>query len=572
LGLSLTGYLLPWDQKGYWATKVATNIAGNMPVIGPELSKIIVGGPEYGNHTLTRFYALHVGILPPLTIVLIIAHLVVFRRHGVTAPPNAQGEGWFWPDQAFRDMVVSMLVFGVMLGLVLWGHGHKIEAEPTAFSPSELDAATNRSLWDRIAHAGRDGKGANLDAPADPGTESYPARPEWYFLFLFQLLKRFEGSQEIIGTLVIPNGVILLLAILPLLAFGRKDRGGLRSAAHALSIFMVVGLLGGIVFLTYEAVAADRPPADLSKEQVAALEPQERSEHLRREAFQKQLSKAEAHAGRAVNLAQKGIPADGAVNLLRHDPLTQGPELFRKHCAVCHEYRGLFDGQEKRTYTASELTDFGSKEWISGFLKNPDEPHYYGRTPFKGGRMSRFVHDARKKDAAKADAEFESVAEWLASHPRGKSFADRPALAEGYKVFEKRCARCHSYEGEGGGSEEGGAPDLTGFGDADWLRLMIVSPNHPARYGLRNHMPCFRDLEGPAAAITEEERIRLKNLLLKQVPEDDESKAAQMKKQIEESMRVVNLSDIDRELILRFLLKDNRVVFGGAPIAGPPWR
>src|SRR5262249_45349316 len=127
LVLSLTGYLLPWDQKGYWATQVATNIAGNLPKVGPDLQKIIVGGPAYGHQTLTRFYALHVGIMPPLIIVLIIAHLTVFRRHGVTygreaigacqhpgtgvnadsarqAPSSARADGWFWPDQAFKDM------------------------------------------------------------------------------------------------------------------------------------------------------------------------------------------------------------------------------------------------------------------------------------------------------------------------------------------------------------------------------------------------------------------------------------------------------------------------------------
>src|SRR5438105_11588545 len=59
LAMSLTGYLLPWDQKGYYATQVATNIAGNIPLIGGFLRQIVVGGPEYGNHTLTRFYALH---------------------------------------------------------------------------------------------------------------------------------------------------------------------------------------------------------------------------------------------------------------------------------------------------------------------------------------------------------------------------------------------------------------------------------------------------------------------------------------------------------------------------------
>ncbi|HEV3203202.1 MAG TPA: cytochrome b N-terminal domain-containing protein, partial [Gemmataceae bacterium] len=132
LGLSLTGYLLPWDQKGYWATQVATNIAGNLPIVGQAVQKIIVGGPVYGHHTLTRFYTLHVGILAPLVVVLIITHLAVFRRHGLTTPKNARGEGWFWPDQAFRDMVVCLIVFGVMLGLAVYGYGYKIEpAEDT---------------------------------------------------------------------------------------------------------------------------------------------------------------------------------------------------------------------------------------------------------------------------------------------------------------------------------------------------------------------------------------------------------------------------------------------------------
>ena len=64
LALSLTGYLLPWDQKGFWATKVATSIAAITPFIGPELQKLVVGGSDYGHHTLTRFFALHAGIIP----------------------------------------------------------------------------------------------------------------------------------------------------------------------------------------------------------------------------------------------------------------------------------------------------------------------------------------------------------------------------------------------------------------------------------------------------------------------------------------------------------------------------
>jgi ubiquinol-cytochrome c reductase cytochrome b subunit len=543
LGLSLTGYLLPWDQKGYWATKVATNIAGSLPAVGAQVSKIIVGGPEYGNHTLTRFYALHVGILPPLVIVLIIAHIVVFRRHGVTTPRNAEGEGWFWPDQAFRDMLASLVIFGVMLGLVLYGQGHKVEPDS--------DAPAERGFYDKIAHAGRDGKGANLDAPADPATESYPARPEWYFLFLFQLLKYFKGDQEIIGTVVIPNGVMVLLALLPLLAFGRKLPGGMRSLAHAFSVLVIVALLGGAGFLTYRALSDD----------------------AHNEEFQKKRHEADALAERAVQLAHLGIPAEGSRDVLRHDPQTQGPKLFQTNCASCHTYKGLFEETPERKATGSDLADFGSKEWIAGLLTDPTNPHYYGRTRFKDGRMSRFIAKMRKNNDAQANQDFDDIAEWLASHPRGKEFDKNkdPVLAKGYAAFQNHCAECHSYEGEGGGGEAGSAPDLTGYGDADWLRLMMMVPDHPLRYGPRNRMPCFRDLEGADGPVKLQQINRIKELLLKDVP-DDEKAAERRKKDIDESMRVVHLNDIDRELIIRWLLKDDRVVFGGEPISGPPKR
>src|SRR5262245_7788140 len=242
LALSLTGYLLPWDQKGYWATQVATNIAGNLPVVGPWLAKVVVGGSEYGHHTVTRFYALHVGILPPLVVALVIAHLRVFRRHGVTTPRHAEGTGWFWPDQAFRDLLVSLLIFGVMLTLVVTGHGHKIDAPANA---------EEQGWYERWAHAGREGRGANLDAPAD-ASRPYPARPEWYFLFLFQLLKYFEGDLELLGTVIIPNGVGLLLAILPLLGYGPMRRFG-----HVFGVLVVTGLLVGVGTLTCLALADD---------------------------------------------------------------------------------------------------------------------------------------------------------------------------------------------------------------------------------------------------------------------------------------------------------------------------
>src|SRR5471032_1958015 len=124
LGLSLTGYLLPWDQKGYWATRVATNIAGTLPEVGQEVRQQAVGGPDYSSHTLTRFYALHVAVLPGALILLMIAHIYLFRRHGITAKePRKKRDAAFWPDQVFVDAVVCLAVFLVILFFILCYHG-----------------------------------------------------------------------------------------------------------------------------------------------------------------------------------------------------------------------------------------------------------------------------------------------------------------------------------------------------------------------------------------------------------------------------------------------------------------
>jgi quinol-cytochrome oxidoreductase complex cytochrome b subunit len=87
IGFGFTGYLLPWDQKAYWATMVGTNIAGQTPLVGPLVSKVLKGGPDMGAATLTRFYALHVLVLPGLILGLIGAHLFLVVWHGISEPP-----------------------------------------------------------------------------------------------------------------------------------------------------------------------------------------------------------------------------------------------------------------------------------------------------------------------------------------------------------------------------------------------------------------------------------------------------------------------------------------------------
>ncbi len=319
IGFGHTGYQLPWDQKGYWATKVSTNIMGGAPVAGPYLQKIVVGGSEFGNQTLTRFYALHVGVLPALLVIFLAVHVALSRRHHLTPPANAEDQpvAPYWPEQMFRNLAFALLVLGVVIVLVL--------AEG----------------------------GANLDAPADPSSGDYPARPEWYFLSLFQMLKYFPGSREMIGTIVIPTVLLVVMLILPLL-----DRVLPRGFAHFLACGFVFAVLGGAGFLTVQAMWDD------SRDPV----------------FQAVRNKADTTRERALQLAgtpEAGIPPDGSAYILRRDPLTHGRAALERRCLGCHVDGGKGSG----TQTASDLAGFGSRAWVRGLLENPRATAYFGKVP-----------------------------------------------------------------------------------------------------------------------------------------------------------------------------------------------
>ena len=146
LGLAFTGYLLPWDQKAYWATKVGLGIASTVPVIGDDLRLLLQGGPQMGNLTLTRFFAMHGFVLPGLLILLTVVHLYLFRLHGVTPAWGKSAEQLkaeeepFWPRQVWKDGVLA-LVF--LLGLGAWCYyqpapleAHADPCKPTRRDPS----------------------------------------------------------------------------------------------------------------------------------------------------------------------------------------------------------------------------------------------------------------------------------------------------------------------------------------------------------------------------------------------------------------------------------------------------
>ncbi|MDB6024350.1 MAG: menaquinol-cytochrome reductase [Verrucomicrobiales bacterium] len=438
LGLSLTGYLLPWDQKGFWATKVATNILGITPIVGPAMQKLVIGGPDYGHHTLTRFFALHAGVLPGAIIALLAGHIYLFRKHGITAKqPLRKPDTAFWPDQVLKDAVACLAVLVVILFFILRYHG------------------------------------PDLGAPADPSEPYSAARPEWYFLFLFQFLKYFPGGTEIWGAIVIPT--ILMGALIAMPIFGRWKLG------HRFNVGFLFALVAGAALLTYLAKNEDSKNADY----VVAVK------------------QAEEDAKRVKELAQSplGIPPAGAVTLLRSDAFTQGPKLFAKNCANCHRY-GSGDGmggKPKGDPSASNLKDFGSREWLTEFLKpeNVDNVHFLGATKFKDGKMVKFVKKSVANFSADEKEQLKKVvmavsAEAHLKLQEGADARDVAAIEEGRKLIateSMRCTECHQFQKK---DEDATAPLLTGYGSRDWIVGIINNPKHEKYYGDRNdRMPAF---------------------------------------------------------------------------------
>lgn len=441
LGLSLTGYLLPWDQKGYWATKVATSIASMTPVVGPSLQQILIGGAEYGHLTLTRFFALHAGVLPAAVVLLIVAHVYLFRRHGVTvseARAESAPDGNFWPDQLLRDGVASLVVMATVLVLVLWTGG------------------------------------AHLGAPADP-TEPYAAaRPEWYFLFLFQWLKYFPAGWEVVGAHVIPGVIVGLVAAMPLI--GRWRLG------HRFNLGFVVALLAGVGMLTWLARAQDSVD----------------------QAFLDAKVEADRRAERVADLASSpsGIPPEGGLALLRSDPLTQGPQIFAARCSSCHRFNG-HDGLGEVPVdepSASDLAGYGSREWLRGLL-DPDRvatDEYFGATDHARGRMVRFVQRGltrltpRERDELLEKVITAVSAEANLPAQREADAADSAAIAEGREIITSppvECTRCHLFRGVGADDD---APELTGWASREWMMGMVHDPTQDRYYGDDNDgMPSF---------------------------------------------------------------------------------
>lgn len=452
---SVTGWLLPFDQKGYWAARVPLNILGVLPGLGPWLQTLLLGGSEVGHHTLTRFLALHATLLP-LTIGTVLLALWRLDRRGsesdpaVPAPARPAAAGW--PDQALRDAVVCLAVLVTLLFFVL-----------------------------RPRLAGAAEPFPELLAPADPAEPFAAARPEWFMLFLFQFLKYFPAGTEVWGAVVIPTLVFLIIALMPWI--GRWRLGARFNTAFILALALGALTLGGLAW------REDRGNAH----------------------YQAAVRAAREAGARARALAAGGIPPGGALELVHADPWSQGPKLFARHCAGCHRYDGHdgLGGIPADPPSASDLKGFASREWLAGLL-NPERvatAHYFGGTRFAEGRMVRFV----QRDVAGFDepqrAALQKVIAAVSAEAALPAQAEADArdaalIAEGRELIrtrEMKCTGCHQFHVP---DEDAIAPDLTGYGSRAWLVEFIRDPAHARFYGKRNdRMPRF----GAEALLSERE-------------------------------------------------------------------
>ena len=214
---AFTGQLLPYDQRGYWATVVGIEIASSAPVVGDSVREVLTGGyGDIGATTLSRFYIVHVCVLPLVFFSLLGFHLFILQRVGPAGPVSGSPDPQrpFYPYQVIKDVLVAAAGAFVL------------------FLVAALVVSVEMG-------------------PADPSPSDYVPRPEWYLLAHFEILKYLPGKYSVIGTFVLPNALVAALVLLPFL-----DRTPERSLRKR-RISVAVGALGciAVVGLTAKGVA-----------------------------------------------------------------------------------------------------------------------------------------------------------------------------------------------------------------------------------------------------------------------------------------------------------------------------
>ncbi|MBI4851165.1 MAG: cytochrome b N-terminal domain-containing protein [Acidobacteria bacterium] len=314
LGFTFSGYLLPWDNNAYFGTGVRVGIMSSIPIIGEATSAIVLGGSTISTLTLSRFFTLHVGALPAILFLFIAIHLfLVFKaKHSGDYKPTTITED-FYPKQFFKNSCFALLIFVILASL-------------SYISP------------------------ALLELEANPSDSNYIARPEWYFLFIFQLLKYFPGNLGLIPKVILPGLFFTICFLLPFL-----DKSAERNPLkRPYAILAIVFLSLGALLMASIAVWEDRS----NKEVKAQLERQA----------------SEANVFLKSPFTPKNIGKAITPKVEEKAPAT--PSIYQAKCSACHGETA--QGQVGPNLHNLSLKEKRTRDDIVKLLKDPNS---YGLSP-----------------------------------------------------------------------------------------------------------------------------------------------------------------------------------------------
>ncbi len=402
---------------------------------GSAIAAALLGGPDIGSVALARFHALHVVVLPALLVMVVWLERSLVKKLDASPVMASAPREPYFPRQAALDVGAGLVALGVVMGLAARSHG------------------------------------APLDAPADPQSD-YPARPEWFLLAMYQLRHYFKGSMEVYGTSALPAFLGAWLALLPLV--DRRPGGPARRVAFLAPLLFGLGAWGLLSNLARSADASD-------------------------EKAQKAFASAAQARDEALRIAEKGVPPQGPLWMLAHDPERRGKALYGQHCAACHV---LGDQGDRTKISGPVLDGWSTEKWLVRVQHEPDHDELFGKTPFKGNMPSMDVppKDAEGFVALKPD-EMDAIAHFLFAEGLEKgdeASIDAAKRKRGEDRFKAACTTCHLYKKDGDLGDNGFAPELAAYASIGWVRAQIANPATPTTYrdkalseSLKGHMPRF---------------------------------------------------------------------------------
>ncbi len=435
MAMSLTGAPLIWDQTGYWAGEVSSSVAGEVPVVGGIQKIILLGGETMGQMALSRFFAFHIWVLAPLLALLIGAHMAAFRTSGVGGPwaeDKRRHTGPFWPDQAFKDVLIGSAVFFCMITLSVFF--------PVAFSGS-----------------------------ADTLNTSYIPKPEWNFLFLYQGLKYFKGPLEPIGAAAIPTVFIILLLAVPIID-RYPERNPLRRPVAMACLVLYMGVLAVLTIIGYLSPGLAQMPA-------AAPGPSVRSSSQTREGTVKAGSQTQLSPG--AKEGEELFRSQGCIGChkVRGRGGSAGPELsgdtlkdksrqwlidqimnpashFPK--TIMPPFKGL--SNEQLNDLVSFLTGLTQGSPAAVTPQHDVQKGAQGTGNTSGSAGKKGLRDAP------SGVEGPPSEEKAPEKTTGKAAFIIGSAENGANLFKDECVSCHGPEGKGGvpnpGSDDGTVPPL----------------------------------------------------------------------------------------------------------------